>query len=60
MQDKVLIVDTTHGGVKLATEFSKLNCEVYVWDIYHTLSEEQKKQLQIENVKLVDESFFLG
>lgn len=47
-------------GVKLATEFSKLNCEVYAWDIYHTLSEEQKKQLQIENVKLVDESFFLG
>ncbi len=60
MQDKVLIVDTTHGGVKLATEFSKLNYEVYAWDIYHTLSEEQKKQLQIENVKLVDESFFLG
>lgn len=57
MLNKVLIVDMTHGGVKLATQFSKLDFDVYAWDIYHTLSEEQKEHLQINDVKLVDEDF---
>ena len=57
MLDKILIVDMTHGGVKLATEFSKLNCDVFAWDIYHTLNKEQKEHLQINKVELVDEDF---
>lgn len=57
MLDKILIVDMTHGGVKLATEFSKLNCDVFAWDIYHTLNKKQKELLQINNVELVDEDF---
>lgn len=57
MQDKIVIVDMTHGGVKLATEFSKLNFDVFAWDIYHTLNEKQKENLKINKVKLVDEDF---
>jgi len=56
---KVLIVDMTHGGTVLAFEFSKKqNCKVFVWDIYHTLSEEDKSQLEIQGIELVDESFY--
>ncbi len=60
MPDKILIVDTTHGGVKLATEFSKMDYDVYAWDIYHTLNDEQKEQLQTKDVKLVDGDFLRG
>ena len=46
MLDNILIVDMTHGGVKLAIEFSKLGLfNVYAWDIYHTLNQEQKEYL---------------
>lgn len=55
---KVLIVDMTHGGVKLATEFSKLDgCKVLAWDIYQTLNQKQKEYLHKKGVKLVDERF---
>ncbi len=48
----------THGGVKLAGEFSKLpSFEVFAWDIYHTLNQEQKEYLDENSVKLVDEDF---
>jgi len=56
---KVLIVDMTHGGTVLASEFSKKqNCKVFAWDIYHTLPEEDKSQLEIQGIELVDESFY--
>lgn len=55
--DTIVIVDMTHGGVKLATEFSKLNFDVFAWDIYHTLNEEQKEHLKINRVKLVGVDF---
>lgn len=49
----------THGGVKLAIKFSKLqSCDVYAWDIYQTLKQEQKKELNDKNITLVDENFF--
>jgi len=58
MPDQILIVDMTHGGVKLATCFSKLKSfDVYAWDIYHTLKKEQKDELQINNVTLVGDDF---
>ncbi|NYB51200.1 MAG: coenzyme F430 synthase [Methanobacteriaceae archaeon] len=55
---KVLMVDTTHGGAVLASEFSKKQgFEVFAWDIYHTLSSEEKAALEDQNVQLVDASF---
>ncbi len=56
---KVLVVDTTHGGAILASEFSKKqDCEVFAWDIYHTLSSAGKSSLKNHGVQLVNESFF--
>jgi coenzyme F430 synthetase len=55
---KVLVVDTTHGGAILASEFAKRNCEVFAWDIYHTLSSEGRSTLETHEIQLVDESFF--
>lgn len=58
MLDNILIVDMTHGGVKLAIEFSKLGLfNVYAWDIYHTLNQEQKEYLSENSIKLVDKNF---
>ncbi|MCE5214319.1 MAG: coenzyme F430 synthase [Methanobacterium sp.] len=55
---KVLIVDMTHGGVKIASEFSKLGeYDVYALDIYKTLNEEQKEHLKKNKIKLVEEEF---
>lgn len=56
---KILIVDLTHGGTILASEFSKKqDCKVFAWDIYHTLSEEDKAALEVQGIELVDESFY--
>ncbi len=56
--NKVVIVDMTHGGVKLATQFSKLNTfDVYAWDIYHTLNQKEKEYLVKNSVKLIDKEF---
>lgn len=61
MLDKLLIVDMTHGGVKLAIEFSKLDSfDVYAWDIYHTLNQKQKEYLRENSIELVDEEFIKG
>ncbi|MDD3753314.1 MAG: coenzyme F430 synthase [Methanobacterium sp.] len=56
---KVLVVDMTHGGFVLASEFSKRNdCDVFAWDIYHTLNHEQIKTLKFMGIKLVEGSFY--
>ncbi|MCC7551023.1 MAG: coenzyme F430 synthase [Methanobacterium sp.] len=56
---KILVVDMTHGGAKIASEFSKKNnCEVFAWDIYNTLKEKDKAILEAQGIKLVDESFY--
>ncbi|HTX61056.1 MAG TPA: coenzyme F430 synthase, partial [Methanobacterium sp.] len=58
MVQKILIVDMTHGGIKLALEFSKLHSsEVYAWDIYHTLNDRQEMELQSNSIELIDENF---
>jgi coenzyme F430 synthetase len=55
----ILIVDLTHGGTILASEFSKItDCKVFAWDIYQTLSEEDKSLLEAQGIELVDESFY--
>lgn len=52
---KVLVVDTTHGGVIIAYEFLKLQeYEVFVWDIYSTLDQKTREKLQAEGVTLVE------
>ncbi|WP_414468402.1 coenzyme F430 synthase [Methanobacterium sp. ACI-7] len=54
----ILIVDMTHGGVLIVSEFSKMdNCSVFAYDIYKTLSDEKKSSLVKEGVKFVDETF---
>ncbi|MGA2675501.1 MAG: coenzyme F430 synthase [Methanobacterium sp.] len=54
----VLVVDMTHGGKIIAIEFSKLpSCNVFGWDIYNTLTDGDKDNLQENGVKLVDENY---
>ena len=56
---KILIVDMTHGGIVLASEFSKKKeWDVFAWDIYHTLQEEEFKTLETRGIKLVDDLFY--
>ncbi|AEG17360.1 coenzyme F430 synthase [Methanobacterium paludis] len=55
---KVLVVDMTHGGTIIASEFSKLpGFEVFALDIYKTLKEKDSKRLMKNGVKLVEEDF---
>lgn len=55
---KVLVVDMTHGGIRIASEFSKiLGSEVFVWDIYQTLKDQDKTFLKDKGIKRVDEQF---
>ncbi|EKF86338.1 coenzyme F430 synthase [Methanobacterium formicicum] len=56
---RILVVDMTHGGTILASEFSKRkDCKVFAWDIYQTLSEEDKSLLEAQGIELVGESFY--
>lgn len=53
-----LVIDLTHGGYKIAIELSRLPHnkynEIWVWDIYHTLNEEQRNLLKSERIKFTD------
>lgn len=54
----VLIIDMTHGGELIASEFSKIKkCNVFALDIYNTLSKEKKALLTEYGVKFVEENF---
>ncbi|MGZ7043267.1 MAG: coenzyme F430 synthase [Methanobacterium sp.] len=54
----VLIVDMTHGGALIATEFSKIkDYNVFALDIYNTLSEEKKAILTEYGIKFVEKDF---
>lgn len=56
---KVLVVDMTHGGSIIASGFSKiLDCDVFAWDIYHTLTDEVKYEMGVQGIKLVDKDFY--
>lgn len=50
-----LVVDMTHGGVKIAIRLSHGNDEntVYVYDIYRTLDKETKSYLKANNIKFL-------
>lgn len=54
----VLIVDMTHGGTLIASEFSKLSdYNVFALDLYKTLGNEEKVSLNQKGIKFVDKSF---
>lgn len=53
-----LIMDMTHGGALIASEFSKLdNFNVFALDIYNTLSEKEKSSLTQKGIKFVKKDF---
>ncbi len=53
-----LIVDMTHGGKLIASEFSKLNdFNVFALDIYDTLSQKEKLSLEKKGIKFVQKRF---
>lgn len=53
-----LIVDMTHGGKLIASEFSKLDdFNVIALDIYNTLSLDEKLSLEKKGIKFVEKSF---
>jgi len=51
-----LVVDLTHGGVKIAVELEKLGQyeNIYAYDIYNTLKGDEKHKLHANNIKLLD------
>ena len=52
---KVLIVDMTHGGAIIASEFLKLpDFEVFAWDIYSTLEQSIRDELMDNGLKFVE------
>lgn len=54
----ILIIDMTHGGALIASEFSKIDhCNVFAYDIYNTLQEEKKASLIEKGIEFVDEEF---
>ena len=53
-----LIVDMTHGGKLIASQFSKLDdFNVFALDIYNTLSKMEKISLEEKGIKFVEKSF---
>ncbi|HML04757.1 MAG TPA: coenzyme F430 synthase [Methanobacterium sp.] len=54
----ILIIDMTHGGALIASEFSKIeNYNVFAFDIYKTLSSSKKAHLIEKGIEFVDEEF---
>jgi coenzyme F430 synthetase len=52
---KILVVDMTHGGTVIASEFSKkTGVKVLAWDLYHTLDDVAKNNLAADGIELVD------
>lgn len=49
----ILVIDLTHGGVKIAVSLAKKGENVYCYDIYNTLKDIDKKMLDVYDVKLI-------
>ena len=49
-----LVIDMTHGGVKIAISLAKKEEIVYAYDIYNTLKSIDKEMLDVYNVKIID------
>ena len=48
-----LVIDLTHGGVKIAISLAKKRKNVLAYDIYNTLNTIDKKMLDVYNVDLI-------
>lgn len=48
-----LVIDLTHGGVKIAISLAKKGKNVLAYDIYNTLSDIDAEMLEIYDVKLI-------
>ena len=48
-----LVIDLTHGGVKIAISLAKKGKYVYAYDIYNTLNSIDKKMLEIYDVTII-------
>ncbi|MBE6504584.1 MAG: coenzyme F430 synthase [Methanobrevibacter millerae] len=49
----ILVIDLTHGGVKIAVSLAKKGKSVYCYDIYNTLKDIDRRMLDVYNVKLI-------
>ena len=51
-----LVIDLTHGGVKIAISLSKKNIfeNIYCFDIYNTLDNINREILEVFNIKIID------
>ena len=49
-----LVIDLTHGGVKIAISLAKNGANVLAYDIYNTLNSIDKRMLQIYNVEVIE------
>lgn len=50
----ILVIDLTHGGVKIAVSLAKKGKNVYCYDIYNTLKDIDRRMLDVYNVKLIE------
>ena len=49
----ILVIDLTHGGVKIAVSLAKKGKKVYCFDIYNTIKSIEKRMLDIYDIKLI-------
>lgn len=49
----ILVIDMTHGGVKIAVSYAKKDYKVYCYDIYNTLNGIDKRMLDIYGIELI-------
>ena len=49
----ILVIDLTHGGVKIAVSLAKKGEKVFGYDIYNTLKDIDRRMLDVYDVKLI-------
>ena len=49
----ILVIDLTHGGVKIAVSLAKKGKNVYCFDIYNTIKNIEKRTLDIYGIELI-------
>lgn len=49
----ILVIDMTHGGVKIAVSYAKRGHVVYCYDIYNTLKDIDRRMLDIYGIELI-------
>ena len=49
-----LVIDLTHGGVKIAISLAKKGEKTYAYDIYNTLNDIDRKMLDVYKVEVIE------